>query len=227
MLNWPDYSNTKAESDFELLESDPRRLVDVKVPNEFKELRAMFIQARDEIYEKYNIDEKGIDRFKYTFDLEFGLELYRILNQSFTFTNRDASNDDIWKFLSIKVIPDIVHARHGLSATYYYKMSRRVWLKQIYWYVNLGWQGSYEETFNTLKNNTTDTIMNIVERPAEGYNIELVREILKQYTRYNDTSRKILRKVLVLNTALIKSNSPEFFDGGITKYVQHLFERVV
>ena len=100
-------------------------------------------------------------------------------------------------------------------------------MKQIYWYVNLGWQGSYEETFNTLKNNTTDTIMNIVERPAEGYNIELVREILKQYTRYNDTSRKILRKVLVLNTALIKSNSPEFFDGGITKYVQHLFERVV
>src|SRR5699024_4016110 len=102
MFNWAVYSHTKAESDIELLESYPRRLIDDKVPNEYKELRAMFIQARDEIYENYNIDEKGIDRFKYTFDLEFGLELYRILNQSFTFTNRAASNDDIWKFLSIK-----------------------------------------------------------------------------------------------------------------------------
>ena len=58
MLNWPDYSNTQAESDFELLESDPRRLIDVKVPNEFKELRAMCIQARDEVYANMGDDDE-------------------------------------------------------------------------------------------------------------------------------------------------------------------------
>lgn len=227
MINWPNYNNNQAEKDFELIQANSDKIMDITISNEFLNLRNTLLKSRDTIYDKYHIDEKGIDSYKYAFDLEFGLDLYQILQQFFNFTNRDASNDDVWRYLSIKVIPDIVHSRYGLSNVRYYKLARRIWLKQIYWYIHLAWQGDKETTFNILKNNTTDTIMNIVERPGKGYNIELIREILRQYPSYDDSSRNILRRVLVFNTALSKSASPEFIEGGIETYVKNLFDRVV
>ena len=55
----------------------------------------------------------------YTFDLLFAIKLYEILGTNNTFCNRVASDDDIWRFLSIRVIPDIVHSRWGMNETRY------------------------------------------------------------------------------------------------------------
>ena len=140
------------------------------------------------------------------------------------FSNRVAANDEIWRFLSIKVIPDIVHARWGMNASHFYQTSRRIWLKTIWWYIHLSWQNSIDETYKILIDNTTDTILQLVERPGLGYNVELFREIMKQYANYSDSSRNLFRTVLKLNTAKILTTSPELVDGGIEKYVDSLFK---
>lgn len=227
MINWPIYSNTQAEEDFEVLQRDFSNLYNITVPLEFQPLRNQLLEARDRVYDKYNFDETGIEKQKYTFDLEFGLEMFLILNNYFDFNNRDASNDNVWRYLSIQIVPDIVHSRYNFSADRYYKMTRRIYLKQIYWYINVGWQGDVSSTYEVLKNNTTDTIVSFVERPSNGYNLPLLREIMRQYSQIQDSSRNILRRAFVLNTAQIKNVSPEFIEGGIEQYVNLLFKRVM
>src|SRR5699024_2789395 len=89
---------------------------------------------------------------QYEFDLLFGLEVYEILNESIGFNNRVASNDDIWRYLMIRVIPDITHARWGKSEDRFFKTSRRIWLKTIWWYIELSWKDNKENTYEILKN---------------------------------------------------------------------------
>ena len=38
-------------------------------------------------------------------------------------------NDDLWRYVSIKIIPDIVHSRWGFNEDHFFKTSRRIWLK--------------------------------------------------------------------------------------------------
>ena len=86
--------------------------------------------------------------------------------------------------------------------------------------------GNSEDTFKLLENNTTDTILQLVERPCIGYNVEMYRELMKQYYEYNDSSRQLFRRVLKLNTARLLTTSPELMEGGIPQYVHDLFEAV-
>ena len=81
--------------------------------------------------------------------------------------------------------------------------------KTIWWYVHLSWQNNINETYNILINNTTDTILQLVERPGLGYNVELYRELMKQYNNYEDSSRNLFRTVLKLNTAQMLTTVPQ------------------
>lgn len=221
MISWPTYTLGQAQKDFELLTSD--NVNQINLSHEFQLVRDELIEARDVIYDKYEFDN-GLHN-KYAFDLEFGLALYKTLNNKIE--NRDIYLDDVWRFLSIKVTPDIVHARWDLNADRFYRMSRRIYLKQLWWYIHLSWDTNVKRTYEILKDNTTDTILNLVERPGLGYNIEMYREIMKQYSNYDDNDRTLLRRVMVLNTARSKNLSPELVDGGVTGYVNQLFKDVL
>lgn len=224
MIIWENirYDLIKASADFAKLNVLDEKIEPINVKNEYVELRNKFIFARDEIFEKYNLD--GSNKLDYHFDLLYGLKVYEILNEEIGFVNRVATNDDVWRYLSISVIPDIVHARWGLNADHFYKTSRRIWLKTIWWYIDLSWRGNAEETYEILKGNSTDTILQLVERPGIGYYNELYREIMLQYASLEDSSRNWFRRALKLNTARLITTSPELVDGGIIKYVEELFE---
>lgn len=224
MINWENvrYDISNANKDFDKLVVNINEIEPINPPEEFEYLREQLIEARDSLYDKYNFD--NANKLDYQFDVLFGLKLYDILRKDDDFSNRVAANDEIWRFLSIKVIPDIVHARWGMNASHFYQTSRRIWLKTIWWYIHLSWQNSIDETYKILIDNTTDTILQLVERPGLGYNVELFREIMKQYANYNDSSRNLFRTVLKLNTAKILTTSPELVDGGIEKYVDSLFK---
>ena len=155
----------------------------------------------------------------------FAIRLYDILGLNNNFSNRAASNDEIWRFLSIRVIPDIVHSRWGMNEARY-MTSRRIWLKNLWWYIHLSWNGDTERTYEILKNNTTDTVLQLVERPGVGYYVSLYREIMLRYSCINDPSRTLFRKVLKLNTALLPVTYPELISGGIKEYVSYLFRKV-
>ena len=137
MINWENLNCdiNKASKDFEKLKVKSTSIEPINPRNEFIELRQKLIKARDNIFEAYNLDK--VNKLDYPFDLLFGLEVYQILNEDIGFANRVATNDDVWRYLSIYVIPDIVHSRWSLNADHFYKISRRIWLKTIWWYIHL------------------------------------------------------------------------------------------
>ena len=227
MINWESirYDVGRAEMDFEKLEILSSSIVPISPREDFKEIRNQLIEIRDYIFEKYEYD--NANKLDYKFDLLFGLKMYQVLNENVGFTNRVETNDDIWRYLSICVIPDIVHSRWELNEERFYKSPRRIWLKALWWYIHLSWRGNEEETYNILKDNTTDTVVQLVERPGIGYHVEMYREIMYQYSFIQDSSREVFRRLLKLNTATILTTTPELVEGGIKKYVQDLYNAVV
>lgn len=228
MIIWDEinYSIDASKERFDNLSLE--EIENIEVDNKYKKLRKRLLEARDTVYDENDFDL--VNKLGYDFDLTFGLEIYDILINEFNFTIRDASKDDIWRFLQLNIIPDIVHSRWGFHRDRFYKMNRRIWLKTIWWYIHLSWDLDKFKTYRLLKNNTTDTIMQLVERPGLGYNIELYREIMKKYGYLNDTSeysRKMFRKILIMNTAMTMTVSPELFDGGIEGYVENIFEKIM
>lgn len=226
MINWDSirYSIEEATSDFQNVSININNVTPIKLSDDFEQLRNELLDARDEIYNRYNLDTAN--KLDYKFDLLYGIKIYKILNETRGFTKRVASDDSVWMFLSIRVIPDVVHARWGLNEDHYYKMTRRIWLKTIWWYIHLSWSGSVESTYLTLKNNSTDTIMQLVDRAGIGYNVELYREIMKQYKDYSKKDRMLFRKLLMLNVARVVTMSPDLVDGGIEGYVKDLYKSV-
>lgn len=223
------YSKIKAENRFtEIAQLGQNGLADYKVKNKHKELRNDFLNIQDKVFEKFSLD--NLEKQGYSLDLNFGLEMYDLLKNNYNFTTRDASNDDIWRFLQLEIVPDIVYIRwSGFNPERYYSSNRRLWLKTIWWYVHLSWRGNKHDTFHILENNSTDTIMQLIERPGQGYNLELYREIMFQYkeeSKISATPRRLFRQVLILNNARTSTVSPELYNGAISEYVKTLFKDV-
>lgn len=176
---------------------------------------------------------KVINNFKkdYDIDLYFGMEIYTYFNSQKYFNITVATDDGFWRYLSIKVIPDIVEKRWGkTNEDHYWKRSTRIWLKSLWWYIYLSWQGSKEKTLNILKNNTTDEIMNLVERAGKkGYYVNVYRNIMYFYNEarnnYKDKyiSRNLFRKIMVLHIARSNVIEPSLCCEGEKGYVKSLF----
>ncbi|MDK2845115.1 MAG: hypothetical protein PWP69_1907 [Enterococcus sp.] len=226
MINWDNihYDIGSATRDFNKLSIKPSFVEPIEPMDQFIGLRQDLIKARNDIFDEYSLD--AANKLDYQFDLAFGIKIYKILNEQIGFTNRVANNDEVWRYLSIRVIPDIVHARWQLNEVHFFKTPRRIWLKTIWWYIHLSWKGNEEDTHSLLTKNTTDTIQQLVERPGIGYHVEMYREIMARYSDYEDSSRDLFRRVLKLNTARLLTTSPELVAGGIPAYVTNLFNSV-
>lgn len=225
MIDWNlKYGIASASEDFNKLEIKDTEVTPIKISDGWMDLRHKLITARDEIFDNYNLDNS--EALGYSFDVAFGLKLHDILCDDIGFTARVANSDDVWNFLSIRVIPDIVHARHGKQPDYYYQKPRRTWLKVIWWYIRLAWTGDAKSTADLIKSYTTDTIMQMIERPGLGYYTNVYHEILTQYRNYDNyvgDNRMLFRRVLILNTARLLTTSPELVEGGVKGYVERLF----
>lgn len=170
----------------------------------------------------------------YYIDLFFGLEMYFILKK-FGMGLRIASEDKVWIYLCTNVFPDIIYKRYGkdnkISEDRVWKSSRRIYLKVLWWYIHLSLQkGDSEEALEATKsiliNNSTDEIVQLVERSGRfGYRVDLYREIMKVYSTINvkGSKRNIFRKVMVLNTARTAVVEPSLTRDGVPGYVKGLF----
>ncbi|SRR5699024_5295231 len=223
------YSKSTAEKNFNLLLNKGQDgLASFEAKDQYQTLRNDFVNIQDKVFEEYSLD--SLEKQGYLLDLSFGIEMYQLLNSKYDFSQRDASNDEVWRFLQLEIIPDLVYIRWGgFNAERFYSSNRRLWLKSIWWYIHLSWKNNADETFEILKGNSTDTIMQLVERPGQGYNMQLYREIMYQYKEESMKSkepRAQFRQVLILNNARIPSISPELSEGEITEYVHRLFKDV-
>ena len=160
------------------------------------------------------------------YDMKLGLALYRILAEAGMDT-RTAADDGWWRFLSLRVLPDLVKGRwDSAPPVRYWKGRSRIWLRAMWWTVHLTWQGSEEKTRKVLENVTTDTVVQLVERPGKGgFRIELTRLIFKR-RQLLKPSQGQFRAIMKLNTAQIVLKEPLFCEGGLLGYVDALFADV-
>ncbi len=184
------------------------------------ELRAMLYLPLNEIVKKFTSKEYK----EYTADIEAGLVLYSLFSPD-KIGLRSASDEGIWKYLSIEIAPDLVYARWGDKENRFWKEKRRIWLKTVWWFIHLSWQGDEESTRKILQDLTTDEIVQLVERAGSGYRVDLNREIMKQLPAYRSksTHRDIFRVVMKFNTARLIATEPSFSEGGTVGYVRRLF----
>ena len=198
-------------------------------PDDYLELRndlcTLFMQTLSEI----GIIPEQISQKNYSYQVDylFGLKMYSLINKKYGMNPRMASNAGVWRFLSIQVVPDVIDLRYGTGhPDRYWKKAKRIWLRVLWWYIFLSWQGDENSTALVLKDNSTDEILQLVDRCGRGgYRVELYRELMKQHAEQDISDRRrkqLFRKVMVLNTARIQVIEPGLVDGGERQYVSDL-----
>lgn len=201
-----------------------------------------YVQLRNDINSLFDSVEKDIEEAgkkiqDYNTDIKFALSLYKYFSKQDWFSLRVVENDDFWRWLSLKIVPNIVAKRWGKdNESHYWSNPARIWLKQLWWYVYLSWTGDEISTESLLfsPNCTTDTILNFVERSGKkGTCVESYRKIIYLYSRipheklieFNKTreSDDLFRLVMKLNTARILVVEPDLFENGNEGYAKQLF----
>lgn len=200
--------------------------------------------------------EKNDNRIDYSLDLDVGIRLYELLNPQKGFDIIKANDDDIWRYISVCVMPDLTFIRYPnlltdidilrenipnltyakqpksekdsirLKKKRFYSHTRRIWLKTLWWYIHLGWQGDTESTYQVLKNNGTNIISHFIERPGRGYRESLFRSMLYAFSLLPEQKDNVFRAAAKLNLAKCISVEPALTAGGESKYSTMLFEEV-
>ena len=173
-------------------------------------------------------EEISLKNNSYKVDYIFGLKLYTLLNTKYGMNVRSASTEGVWRYLSVCVLPDLVALRYGIDQPdRFWKKSKRLWLRVLWWYIYLSWQGNEDSTKAILKDNSTDEILQLVDRCGRGgYRVQLYRELMKKYGMLDPSARRkqqIFRKMMVLNTARVQVIEPELVTGGEAVYVEDLY----
>ncbi len=177
----------------------------------------------------------------YDLDLELGLSFYEFMNGQQDFNEYYASKYEFWETIAVQAIPDVIADRFGAqSAEHFYKKGSRVYPYALYWYIHLSWQGDALATRETLKGNTTDEILQLVERTSKiGVNLDFYRCLMREYQEpcYASLKQEVLNKarslnknftlfrlVMIKNTEKLMVFRPETYPGGITGYTKMLFD---
>lgn len=168
----------------------------------------------------------------YDFDLRFGIKLYEYFSKKNfpDFNEAIASNYDFWRYLCLRVVPDVIISRHGLVDTYFFEKNVRIYLSTLWWYIEMGFQGTIEDTYNCLKHFSTDYILQFVERPGrDGMYLDIARLMMKYLSNLpkdiesqEKGEQTLLRRLLIQNTAR-NANYNLVIEGKTEQYVKELF----
>lgn len=207
-----------------------------KIDDEYIKIRNEIQAFNRKVREEY---PENMPKRDYYIDVHIGILLYDFLWRQPKFNMRVAANDDFWRFLSIKVAPDVVAERWGKdNESHYWSKAVRIWFRSIWWYVHLSWQGDMQNTAKVLEAPcfTTDSILNLEERTGrKGTFINVYRYIMYYYSHISkatldEFNRKsgrqqddLFRVIMKLNTAKVMIIDPALYLGGEKEYVRSLF----
>ncbi|KUE73068.1 hypothetical protein AUQ37_04200 [Candidatus Methanomethylophilus sp. 1R26] len=197
------------------------------ISDDYSKLRAYLYGAA----RKYTgTDDVCYQHWDYSMDLKLAVDLYRYTVQSMGMTPAIASEDDIWIYIHMKVVPGIMYARWAgserVNAKRCWSIGARLWFKSLWWYIYLSMQNdSLDETYEILKNNGSDDIYQLLDRKGNGYRVELCRSIMRRYGNTPNHGKILLKRVLKLNVLNCATIVPELYDGGLDAYVEMLFNR--
>ena len=200
--------------------------------NKYQDLRILLKKAYKESLIDIGVEDEELMKYKniYKFDCLFAIRIYNIFSDGeYAIRESLASNDGIWRYIQMFVVPEIIASRWGIdNRDRFYRISRRLYLKILWWYVYLSWNESLEETKKIIMDdiNTSDTLAQLVERSGkDGYRIELYREIMKRKVEEKVNTQEF-RRLMVLNSARVKIINPYLINGGISQYVDNLIKDI-
>lgn len=174
----------------------------------------------------------------YETDLKVGLALFKDFNPETGFSIVMANDDDIWRYLSCKVFPDITYERYPtpekeirergghLNHKRFYSHTRRIWLKTLWWYVFLAWQGTEQKTYDVLKNFGSDTISDFIERTGQGYRLDLYRRLMYSYSQVENKSSDLFNRIQKRNLVNCRTIEPSLVNNAEKGYVDMLFKQL-
>lgn len=218
----------KTESEFESLKKKWEEgdfFVEAEA-EEYKDLRKEIVQIFNENKGKGN----------YIVDLEVGLKLYELLsNGKYKISISVADDDQIWIYMTVKVFLDITYLRSPkpdsdgkyFSHQRIYSWSKRIWLKQLWWFVHLAWQGDVDSTREVLKYYGSGQISQILERSGLGYRTDVTRVLLKRIPErlgLTKSSQADFRSLMMLYYAKTYMVEPTLVVGGVECFVDDLIE---
>lgn len=224
-MDWKELGKEKSCEEFESYcknkkENCPAEYISLK-----EDIQHIFVLTLSEI----GIDPTEINTKNYAYQVDyiFGIKLYQLLNDKYDMSIRIASKEGVWRFLSVCVVPDLVKMRYGLDhPDRFWKKPKRIWLRVLWWYIHLSWQGDEESTRLILKDNSTDEILQLVDRCGrDGYRVELCSELMKRYAAMDNNERRknqAFRRMMVLNTARVQVVEPALVDGGEPQFIDDL-----
>ncbi len=177
-------------------------------------------------------DKASGDIKSYELDVNFGALLFEYFKTKPWFTVRLASDDGFWRYLSLRVVPNIVGTRWGNNnADHYYTKPGRIWLKTLWWFYFLASDNTEVDNTRKMllsKNFSTDTVLNLVERTGRGgTNVSVYRYIMKKYSSLEKVKEKDFRRIMKLNTAKAVVLEPAFCNGGEQGYVDSIFNELL
>ena len=198
-----------------------------------KEVDADYRDIRERIFKVYNNYKYKSD---YEIDLRVGLALYELLlKPEYKLNPIYANDDDIWRYLSVKVFLDITYLREPksdrfgvyFSHTRVYRHPKRIWLKQLWWWIHVAWQGNVESTYEVLKKYGSGCISQILERGGKGYRVEITRALLKTMAEkcpQGKVSQDDFRALMMLYYAKSFVVEPTLVDGGIDAFLETMLD---
>ncbi len=207
---------------YEKLNSDYRALRD----------RMCAVYASVEDRREHNGDRLPKD---YATDLFCGLALHEFLNER-GFGLWQAADDNVWRYIAVLTIPDIVHERLGgtfaKDAFSGVARSSRFWVRNIWWYIYLSLVESdgnidYQATEEILSRNDTDILAGVVDHQGRGFRINLFRKMMRMFdafcksgklTRSREDVFRYLIKEYQIRTAVI---DPDL--EGIEVFLKEIF----
>ena len=272
MIDWKTMSSTKASdvtkdwsrmlsSEFKDMVNSWSETIDEqlasisKSDDDYISLRHRLMDSYDYVMRTIAMTKSAKGKEDYYFDMLFGIEIYNIFNE-LGMNVRYASMTDIWIFLNINVIPDIIYKRFCKKMVFtkdpetgemirkipedrYWKVNRRVYLKQLWWFIHLSAQytnGQFnpEETIKVLRHGTTDTVAQLVERSGKfGYRVNVSRKLMHKVAWWVESSGKVddpmefFRGVMVLMTARTPVIEPAFANINSENAISIFLDEVI
>lgn len=204
------------------MDEDPFHGRNFSLNQDYTEMRKQFLTLYENVKSEY--------KFGYEFDFEFGIGIYKILRFNYLMYESEASDDDIWRFIQLKVIPDIIMDRWPLregkiNSKRLYSEPQRIYLKILWWYIHILWEKD-EVTTRSFKAKVD--ISQITDRSGyKGIRVEIFKEILHVYSLVeHDKTANLIEKVLMLNASYCTVLEPQLMDKSLNEYVVGLYREL-
>ena len=171
-----------------------------KLDEDYRDLRERMLVVFQSVDERRKQSRLPKD---YATDLFCGLAMHEFLAQR-GFGLWQAADDNVWRYVAILVIPDIVHERLGgdFSKKDTFSgiaRSSRFWIRNIWWYVHLSLievdgVADYQETERILSGNDTDILAGVVDHQGRGFRVDLFRKMMKKFDEFCRSGKLLMSR---------------------------------